>query len=203
VIATGDSVFVSRAAYNLGEARYRLGADAEAKDPKAAIASYDQALEAYKRAMTADPKDDDARFNHEFVAAKLAALKKHLEDEEKKRKEEEEKQKSQDEGGPEQPNPESSAEQPNKTPESSQGEPDQGPGAQQQPQQPPAPEQPSEEPQGQSAEPGAEAGGEGAESAPDRRSARAVLDTARSEELSPGDIRRGEVAGEAEPQQDW
>ncbi len=78
--AAGDT---ARAAYNIGNAKYRLGEAAESKDPKSALGLYAEALVAYRRAMGAAPDDVDAKFNHEFVEKKIADLKKKLEEQQK------------------------------------------------------------------------------------------------------------------------
>ncbi|MBA3462862.1 MAG: VWA domain-containing protein, partial [Deltaproteobacteria bacterium] len=77
--------------YDLGNARYRLGQGTLAsKDREATIATWKRALEAYDAALALAPGDEDATFNREFVANKLAAL-----EEEKKRDEQEKKQQDQ------------------------------------------------------------------------------------------------------------
>jgi Ca-activated chloride channel family protein len=76
-----------RAAYNMGNARFRLAQQSEAKDLAGAIALCKEALVAYKRAMGADPGDDDAKFNHEFVARHLADLEKKLEEQQRQQQE--------------------------------------------------------------------------------------------------------------------
>ena len=88
VAAEGDAKWTDRVSYNLGNAYYRLGSNAETSDPQSAIASYEQALAAYKRSMAANPGDSDAKFNHEFVAEKLDELKKRLEEQKKKKEQE-------------------------------------------------------------------------------------------------------------------
>jgi Ca-activated chloride channel family protein len=85
----------AEAAYNVGNARYRLGQRMEEQDPQQAIALYEQALLAYKRAMALDPNDDEPKFNHEFVARHEKELKERLE--EQQRQKEQEKQKQQQE----------------------------------------------------------------------------------------------------------
>ncbi len=98
VAAEGDAKWTDRVSYNLGNAYYRLGSNAETSDPQSAIASYEQALAAYKRSMAANPGDSDAKFNHEFVAEKLDELKKRLEEQKKKQeqKQNQDQQQSQD-----------------------------------------------------------------------------------------------------------
>ncbi len=94
---------VARTAYNVGNAKYRLGEAAASSDPKAALGLWAEALVAYRRAMGADPGDVDAKFNHEFVAKKIAELKKKLEDEQKKKDEQQQQQQQQQQGDQNQP----------------------------------------------------------------------------------------------------
>jgi lipoyl(octanoyl) transferase len=69
-----DPKRTARAAYAAGNAKYRLGAAAEASKPQDALKLYAEALMAYRRAMGADPADEDAKFNHEFGEKKIAAI---------------------------------------------------------------------------------------------------------------------------------
>jgi len=82
----------AEAAYNVGNARYRLGQGMEEQDPQQAIALYEQALLAYKWAMAFDPKDDGPKFNHEFVARHLKDLKERLEEQQRQREQEQQEQ---------------------------------------------------------------------------------------------------------------
>src|SRR5262245_16259263 len=74
--ASGEPQWLARANYNMGNAYYRLGANAESSDPQTAIKNYEESLACYKRSMVADAADGDAKFNHEFVSLKLDELKK-------------------------------------------------------------------------------------------------------------------------------
>jgi len=85
----------ARAEYNTGNATYRLGAAAEASDPKTALERYAEALVAYRRAMGADPADEDAKFNHEFVEKKIADLKKKLEEQQRNKDQQQQQQQDQ------------------------------------------------------------------------------------------------------------
>ncbi len=230
--SSGQAEWVARANYNMGNAYYRLASAAESNDPQAAIASYEQALACYNRSMVADATDGDPKFTHEFVAGKLAELKKRLEEEKQKQEEEQAKEEQpQQENQPEQQEPQDQAEQPEQQPQEQQeqqpGEQDQEqqqeaqqPEPQQQEQEAPT-DQPQDQQQAQQQEPGAgeepeepqEPGNEqaGAGVATDEepetaeeRAAQAVLDTARGEELGPEDIARpAGVAGVGDPAQDW
>ncbi|MGD9763676.1 MAG: VWA domain-containing protein [Candidatus Binatia bacterium] len=248
VAASGEPTWIARAAYNAGNARYRLGASAEQSDAQAALASWEAALADYKRAMVADPDDTDAKFNHEFVERKIAELKQKLEDQAKQQQQEQQQQQQGDEeqqqqqeqqqqrdqqqaqqqdqqqeaeeqqqGG--QPEQQAQAEpQPREGQRESEPRSEEQPGAEPPPQpasdeqeQPPseqARQQPAPaEPSDADAKEGSPGGGTAVEAAPrspEERAARAVLDTARNEELSPLDIERPVgAAGVGDPAQDW
>ena len=78
-----DRAATARAAYNTGNANYRLGEAIASSDPKAALDRYAQALVAYRRAITAAPADADAKLNYELVEQKRAELQKKLEEQQK------------------------------------------------------------------------------------------------------------------------
>jgi Ca-activated chloride channel family protein len=81
-----DRAATARAAYNTGNADYRLGEAIASSDPKAALDRYAQALVAYRRAITAAPTDVDAKLNYELVEQKRAELQKKLEEQQKQQK---------------------------------------------------------------------------------------------------------------------
>jgi len=212
----GTAEWTARAAYNLGNTYYRLGANAEASDPKAAIASYEQALAAYKRSMGADPTAADPKFNHELVAQKLADLKKKLEEQQKQQQQDQQQQDQQqqdqqdkqdqqqaeqkEQGDQQQPD-EQQKQQAEQQQQEQQQQGSQDQQAQQQQQQEAASQgeqKPAEQAQAQAA------GGEAGEQNQDRKAAQAVLDTARSEELGPDDmVHPAGIAGVGEPAEDW
>jgi Ca-activated chloride channel family protein len=97
VEASGDPTWVARAAYNAGNAHYQIGAGTESSNPQATIKSWTQALVDYRRAMVADPKDLDAKFNHELVSRKLADLRKKLEEQKQQQEQQKQQQDQQDE----------------------------------------------------------------------------------------------------------
>jgi len=97
------SELAAEAAYNIGNARYRMGKQAEEKDPQQAIALYEQALLAYKWAMALDPDDSEPKFNHEFVERQSKELKERLEKQQQERGKQEEGEKQQQEQAPQQP----------------------------------------------------------------------------------------------------
>ncbi len=78
-----DRAGTARAAYNSGNADYRLGEAIATTDPKAALDRYAQALVAYRRAIVAAPDDLDAKLNYELVEQKRAALQKKLEEQQR------------------------------------------------------------------------------------------------------------------------
>jgi Ca-activated chloride channel family protein len=105
--------WTARAAYNLGNAFYQIGHKAEETAPESALASYGQALLAYRRAMAADPGDEDPKYGHELVTARLRELERKIE-EEKKKKEEEQASPPPADQQPETPPDEERAEEPPK-----------------------------------------------------------------------------------------
>ena len=174
---TGD------AAYNLGNALYRIGADAESSDPQSAIASYEQALVAYKRSMASDPTDMDAKFNHEFVSRKLQELKERLEEQQQDQQEQEPEEDEQGEEG-QQEQQEQQNQQGEQEPQRDQQQDQQEHQRQQAAQEDSPPDEPLPD--------------------VDEQAAQAILDAARSEELGPEDLLRDVgVAGLREPTRDW
>src|SRR6185503_9222956 len=91
----GEPTRTARAAYAAGNAKYRLGATAEAANPQQALTNYAEALAAYRRAMGADPADEDVKFNHELVEKKLVDLKKKLEDQKKEQQQDQQQKQDQ------------------------------------------------------------------------------------------------------------
>jgi Ca-activated chloride channel family protein len=222
--ASGEPQWVAPANYNMGNAYYRLGSNAEASDPQAAIKSYEEALACYKRSMVADAADTDPKLNHEFVARKLEELKKRLEEQQKQQQEKQEqqekqqqqqdKQQQQDEKQKEdeqqQQAKDEQQQQQQQQQEQGGGQNEQKGGEQQQAEQQQAEQgaQPSEQAQSerQPQAGGAGAAAQAADAADnqDKQAAHAVLDTARREELGPEDVERAVgVAGVGEPAQDW
>jgi Ca-activated chloride channel family protein len=102
VAAEGGDEWIARAGYNLGNAYYASGAAAEAEKPQEALEKWARALMAYRRAMGADPGGEDARFNHELVQRRMAALQQKLEQEQQ---EQDEQQEQQDQEQPDQEQP--------------------------------------------------------------------------------------------------
>lgn len=78
--ASPDHSLQERSFYNLGNTAYRLGEI----DPTKAQSLWERALKSYETALALDPKDEDAKFNHEFVHKKLEELKKQQEQQQQK-----------------------------------------------------------------------------------------------------------------------
>src|SRR5262249_12565466 len=91
-----DSNRTARLAYNVGNTKFRQGEAAEAKEPQKALGLWAEALVAYRRALGADPDDVDAKFNHELVERKIAALRKKLEEQQKQKDQQQQDQQQQD-----------------------------------------------------------------------------------------------------------
>lgn len=73
--SSADRTLQQRALYNLGNTNYRLGQ----AQPAQAQQLWQRALKSYETAMALDPKDADARYNHDLVKKKLEELKKQQE----------------------------------------------------------------------------------------------------------------------------
>ena len=71
---TTDTTVQSDAYYDLGNARYRLGQAALAKDKQATIEAWKGAITAYDGALALHENDADARFNRDLVARRVKAL---------------------------------------------------------------------------------------------------------------------------------
>lgn len=210
-------------AYNVGNAKYRLGAAAAESDPQKALGLYAEALAAYRRAMGANPDDVDAKFNHELVEKKLAELKKKLEEqkqqqeqnqEQQQQESEQQQQDEQQQGQPQDPQPQQDQQQQAEQPESPEQQ-DQQSGQQAQQDERGQQEEPAQQQQQQQAGAEGEAGqqqpqaesavsGERRDGEMSEREARALLDAARDQEVSPEEIiERMQGAAVLEPSQDW
>ena len=171
-----DPARTARVAYNIGNAKYRLGQAAEGSDTKAALGLYAEALAAYRRAMGAAPDDADAKFNHEFVEKKMADLKKKLEEQQKQRQEQQDRE--------------------------NQGQAKQDHQREQQNQQPDDQQQQQQEQQQQQA--AAAPAGEKKDGGMSKEEAAALLDAQRDQEVRPDEVvKKLQGAGVAEPAEDW
>ncbi len=75
-LLTEDKGLKQKAHYNLGNAFYRTGQSQEKKDLSSAVSSLTQSLAHFEQAIQLDDKDEDAKFNYEFVKKELEQLKK-------------------------------------------------------------------------------------------------------------------------------
>ncbi|MFH1067262.1 MAG: VWA domain-containing protein [bacterium] len=73
---TNDVSLQQQAYYNLGNAQYRLGQQAEKESPPQTIQAWQQSVQSYEAALHLKPEDKDAKFNSELVKKKLDKLQK-------------------------------------------------------------------------------------------------------------------------------
>ncbi|MBI5555865.1 MAG: hypothetical protein HY920_08465, partial [Elusimicrobia bacterium] len=71
---TDDRTLEEWASYNSGNTAYEKAQAIEKQDPPTALKIYQEALEYYRRAITADQRDKDAKFNYELTAKKVKEL---------------------------------------------------------------------------------------------------------------------------------
>jgi len=97
-----DKILESRANFNIGNAKYKLGKLKENTDLKETVNLLRQSLDYYKRAIELDSKDEDARINHELVEKELKMLLDKLKQEQDRKKEqpEQEKKTKEEQGQP-------------------------------------------------------------------------------------------------------
>ena len=69
-----DATLESKAYYNLGNCKYRQGKLKENTNLGETILLLREALEYYKQALNKNPKDTNAKYNHEFVERKIKEL---------------------------------------------------------------------------------------------------------------------------------
>jgi len=72
--ASRDKILESKANFNIGNAKYKLGKLKENTDLKETVNLLRQSLDYYKRAIELDSRDEDARINHELVEKELKTL---------------------------------------------------------------------------------------------------------------------------------
>ena len=82
--------------YNLGNTLYRQGQGTEKSNPKTTIKQWQAAVDAYEGALKLNSKDEDARFNQEFVKKKLEELKKKQKKHNKKKNQDKKKNEGKD-----------------------------------------------------------------------------------------------------------
>jgi tetratricopeptide (TPR) repeat protein len=74
-----DAALEARAAYNLGNTKYKLAQDRKKEDLAGAVELLGDAVHYYKRAIDLAPKDFDSKFNFELVDREYRQLKEQLE----------------------------------------------------------------------------------------------------------------------------
>jgi Ca-activated chloride channel family protein len=196
-----DPKRIAKVAYNVGNAQYRLAAAAEAEKPEDALKAYAGALAAYRRALGADPTDQDAKFNYEFVSKKLDELKKKLEEQKQQ-----EQQKSDQQQDQQQPQDQQQQKEQKDQQAQQQAQQDQNTEQKQQEQHQAAQQQEDEKKEAEQQQ-AAQAAGGGSGEKKDQMSqqeAAAVIDTAKNDEMQPDEFARQVQGGAvAEPAQDW
>jgi Ca-activated chloride channel family protein len=129
----------ARTWYNLGNTRVRQGEAAEKEKPQETLQLWDEALVAYRRALTADPSLADAKYNLELVAKKRAALEEKLKQQQEQQQQDQQDQQDQQQG---------EGENENEQQDQKQEQQQQPPGEEQQPgEQPEEGEQPQDQQQ--------------------------------------------------------
>ncbi len=75
-LKSDDIELQKKAYYNRGNSYYQKGAEARQADPKATISQWQEALASLDSALKLNPKDADARHNHQVIEKQLEELKK-------------------------------------------------------------------------------------------------------------------------------
>lgn len=75
-LGSDDPKLQEQGFYNLGNAQFRLGEQTKESKPQQTMQAWQQALDAYEGALKVDPKDEDARYNRDFVKHALEELQK-------------------------------------------------------------------------------------------------------------------------------
>jgi len=86
----------AKANYNIGNCKYRLGKLKENTDLAGAVGLLRESLDYYKRAIELNQKDEDAKYNHEFVERELKVLLDKLKQQQEKTGGQEEKKQEQE-----------------------------------------------------------------------------------------------------------
>ena len=97
--SSADQALQQRALYNLGNTDYRLGQARSAQ----AQQLWQRALKNYETALAIDPKDADAKFNHDLVKKKLEELKKQRQEQQQNQKNQQDKNQDQKKSDEQQP----------------------------------------------------------------------------------------------------
>jgi Ca-activated chloride channel family protein len=192
--AAKDRELQRRAFYNLGNTSYRLG---EA-DPTKAQPLWERAIKSYETALALDPKDEDAKFNQDYVKKKLEELKKQQE-QQKQQQEQQQNQKNQDQQKKDQEKKQDQPQQQNQQQQQPEQQPKQDEQKQDQAQPKPEPSQPKEPPQEQQPQQ-AQAGNL------DKQEAKALLDNLREDERNWNffpEVQMKDLKDAGEPAKDW
>ena len=211
-------------AYNMGNTQYQIGAAAETSNPQDALKAYDAALASYRRALGANPADQDAKFNYEFVTKTIADLKERMkQDQQNQQQQSQQDQQQQDQQSQNQQqqnqNQQDEQQQGQQNQQDQQSQNQQGQQSQQDQQaqqnqqdQRAQQERQNQQAQNQEDQPNqdqaqGQSGSQGEsqnESDMSEEEASALIDTAKNEELQPGEfIRQAHGGVVAEPTEDW
>jgi tetratricopeptide (TPR) repeat protein len=106
---TDDLKLEADAAYNIANAKYKLGNELSDSDLNSAAGLYRESLDYYKRAIELSDKDTDAKYNHELVEKELKLLLEKLKDQPQQQKQD--RKEENQESRQEQSKPEKSGEQ--------------------------------------------------------------------------------------------
>ncbi len=78
-LLSDDPGLQEKAYYNLGNVQYRRGEEVLTGDPQTAVKQWEQSLESYQGALSLNPENHNARYNHDLVKSRLDQLKQQLE----------------------------------------------------------------------------------------------------------------------------
>ncbi|WP_420265536.1 tetratricopeptide repeat protein [Candidatus Magnetominusculus dajiuhuensis] len=95
-MSTKNPDIETRSTYNAGNSHYMIGKSIEEKNPSEAMASFENALQHYKRAIELNDTDTDARRNYELTNKKIQQLKEQQKDQKPKDKKDDNKDKKDD-----------------------------------------------------------------------------------------------------------
>jgi len=222
VRAEADSEREARVAYNIGNVKHRVAAQAEADKPQDALKGYAEALASYRRALGINPRDEDAKFNYELTVKRIKDLKERLEKEKQQQQENQDKQQEEQKQDEQQQDQQQQAEDQQQQKQEEQQEQKQEQGEQQEEKQEEKQEQAQQEQgdkqkeqqqvqkpeQGEQQEQQEAQAAEGEEAGEkdemNKREASALVDAARNDELRPEEfVRRVQGGALAQPAQDW
>ena len=74
-LSSDDISLQEKTYYNLGNVYYRKGEETLNNDPQKTIKEWEEALEYYQGALSLNPENDNATFNHDLVKSRLEQLK--------------------------------------------------------------------------------------------------------------------------------